>query len=397
MRIAWVCFYPASEFRSRPSLKDCRPAFHPVPWITVQAPLLAAMPGLELHVVTVGRDYSADDHFQHNGIHFHFLRVPAVPRALLWFQLDRRRIHNCLKAIAPDIVQGFGTEGSFAYAAVTSGFPAVIRMQGIMGRIVPALGFKCLLRNPGWIVPMVLERTSVRRGRHFICTTAFAADFVRELNPSAIIHRIKTPARPELFSAQRVAAPAGQPELLFLGSVLPAKGIEVLIPAFAAATREYPQAKLHVVGAYDGAYMRSVLAPLVLSLGLNQRVVFHGFQDSAAVEGFLSRASMLVLPTLMDTSPNVIPEAQIVGVPVIATNVGGVPEMIEHGRTGVLVPPGSVNALTAAILETLRDPEAALTRTRAARADAVREYDPKTQVMKLAEVYRSMLVKGTAS
>lgn len=365
--------------------------------MTVQAPLLASIAGIELHIVTVARDYSADDHFENNGIHFHFLRVPPVPRALLWYQLDRWRIQKCLRAIAPDIVQGFGTEGSFAYAAVTSGYPAVIRIQGIMGRIVPALGIGSLLRNPGWVVPMVLERISVRRGRHFICTTAFAADFVRELNPSAIIHRIKTPVRLELFAAKRMALPAEQPELLFLGSVLPAKGIEVLISAFAAVVREYPHATLQVVGACDVGYRQSVLVPMLASLGLDQRVVFHGFQEGTAVEGFLSHASMLVLPTFMDTSPNVVPEAQIVGVPVIATNVGGVPEMIEHGRTGILVPPGSADLLSAAILEALRDPQATMTRAGAARVEALPEYAPETQVKKLVEVYRTMLVGGTAS
>ena len=113
MRIAWVCPYPASEFRSRPSLGQSRKAPHPVPWVTIQAPLIAAVPDIELHLLTVGRDYSADDHFQHNGIHFHFLRVPPVPRALLWYQLDRRRIHRCLDSIAPDVVHGFGTEAGF--------------------------------------------------------------------------------------------------------------------------------------------------------------------------------------------------------------------------------------------------------------------------------------------
>ena len=231
MRIAWVCFYPASDFSSRPSLRACRKAFHPVPWVTLQAPLVAATTDIELHIVTVGRDYSGDDHFEHQGIHFHFLRVPRVPRALLWYQLDRRRIHRCLAAVGPDIVQGFGTEGSFGYAAATSGYPALIRMQGIMGRIVPAVGWRGLIRNPGWIVPMVIERTTVRRCRRFICPTQFAADFVRQVNPSARVHLVKTPVRSVFFSLRRNPPPPARPELLFLGSVLSAKGIETLLEA----------------------------------------------------------------------------------------------------------------------------------------------------------------------
>jgi glycosyltransferase involved in cell wall biosynthesis len=104
---------------------------------------------------------------------------------------------------------------------------------------------------------------------------------------------------------------------------------------------------------------------------------------------------MLVLPTLMDTSPNVIPEAQIVGVPVVATNVGGIPEMIDDGRTGVLVPPNSADALAAAIVENLRNPDAAMVRARVAKAEAIPEYAAEMQVRKLVDVYRSILTERT--
>jgi glycosyltransferase involved in cell wall biosynthesis len=348
------------------------------------------MSGIELHIVTVARDYSADDHFEHDGIHFHFLRVPPVPRALLCYQWDRRRIHHCLRTIAPDIVQGFGTEGSFGYAAATSGYPALIRMQGIMGRIVPAIGVRGLMRNPGWIVPVLIERYSVRRCRRFICPSQFAADFVRQLNPSAHIHLVKTPVRPDFFSIQRRPAPLDRPELLFVGSVLPAKGMEILLEAMAPVVREFPNLVLHVVGESDPGYLGSVLKPLVARGNLERVVSFHGFRAVPEVCAFMARASLLVLPTFMDTSPNVVSEAQIAGVPVVATRVGGIPEMVEHQRTGLLVPAHSSAALSAAILDLLRDPLAAETMARAARSEACVHYDLKTQVAKLVDIYREM-------
>lgn len=394
LRIAWLCFYPASDFRSRPSLRTCRAAFHPVPWITVQAPLLAAMPDIELHIVTVGRDYTADDHFVHDDIHFHFLRLPGVPRAALWYQVDRYRIHECLRTIEPDLVHGFGTEGSYAYAAVTSGHRAVVRIQGIMARIVPAIGWRGFVKNPEWIVPLTLERWTVKRCPRFICPSAFAADFVRTLNPSAIIHVVKTPVRPELFDIERVPAPAAPPHLLFLGSVLKAKGIEVLLRAFATVLREFPAAVLDVAGAYDQAYYDGVLRPLVTDLGIAGDVVFHGFVAGEAVGQFLARASLLALPTFMDTSPNVVLEAQVVGTPVVATTVGGCVEMIDNSRTGWLVPPDSVDAMADALLRVLRDPDAAEEMAEAARRAAIPDHQPQVQVQKLAEVYRSMAGSG---
>ena len=396
MRIAWICFYPASDFRSRPSLRQCRDAFHPVPAVTGQARLLAGMPDVELHIVTAARDYSADDHFVHDGIHFHFLRMPRVPRALLLYQWDRRRIHRCLQEIAPQLVVGFGTEGSFAYAAVTSPYPAAVRMQGIMARIVPAAGFRSLLQNPGWVVPLLFEHVSVRRGRRFICDTRFAADFVRQLNPTAGVYMVKTPVRSEFFAVARSPAPAAQPELLFVSSVVPAKGIEVLLTAFSAVVAQFPGAVLTVAGACDQRYM-AVLKRLVTRLQLDGSVTFYGFQTAADVARLMARASLLVLPTLMDTSPNVILEAQIVGVPVITTGVGGVPELVEHGRTGILVPPGSPEELSAAILESLRNPKAAQALADAAQSRALAERRPETQAAKLIDVYRTISREARSS
>ena len=93
----------------------------------------------------------------------------------------------------------------------------------------------------------------------------------------------------------------------------------------------------------------------------------------------MARASLLVLPSFMDTSPNVVSEAQVAGLPVVATRVGGVPEMIEHRRTGLLVPAQSVGALSDAILEILRHPLAAEAMARAAKSEALaksRSEDP---------------------
>src|SRR6266576_6113919 len=85
LRVAWLCPYPAVEFSDRPALKPVRADVHPSPWITLQAPLVAALPGIELHVVTVGKAIVSDDVFEDRGIHFHFLKVPRIPRALMLY------------------------------------------------------------------------------------------------------------------------------------------------------------------------------------------------------------------------------------------------------------------------------------------------------------------------
>ena len=389
MKVAWVCEYPASSVPERPALRHAPPS-HPVPWIVVQAPLVVAS-GIELHIVTVSKHIAHDDEFTSGGVHFHFLRIPSFPRAALAYQLDRRRIAGCLERIAPAIVQGFGTESSFGYAAVSAQFPSVLMIQGIVSRIVRARGPWTVLRNPGLGVALTIERLTVRRARHVVCETTFAAQFVREHNPVAIVHMLQTPIRDDWFSVARRVEAGAAVEILFVGWAVPAKGIEVLLSAFSRVIAAVPGAKLHVVGAYDMGYLQSVLMPEVSRLGLAGRVEFHGHQPAAVVADRLSRAAVLALPTLMDTAPNVLAEARAAGVPVVASAVGGIPELIEDGVDGVLVPAGNPQALAAAIVALLCDPAVAAAMAERGRERVQRDHAASRQVPKLLEVYREVL------
>jgi len=387
MRIAWVCPYPASVGNfcqgSRP-----KSITHPIPWITLQAPLVAAIPNIELHILTIGKGYKEDYHFIDRGIHFHFLKVPNFPRTLLLYQWDRYRIHQCLQNTKPDLVHAFGTEEGYSYAAVTSGYPTVIMIQGIISRIVSGLGgLWAILRTPRWVVPILLEKYTINRCQTFIAETRFAAGFVREINPAATIYFVKTPVRREFFHVQRNPVPADKPEILFVGSVIREKGIEVLLQGVARIVQEFARFKLHVAGPYSPQYMNSSLEPLMSRLGISDQVRFHGLLSASEIAELMSKVTLLVLPTYMDTSPNVVAESQVAGVPVVASSVGGIPEMIEHGATGFLVEPGSVEALAHGLLQILRHPGLAKDMAGKARAQAWLDYQPENQVQKLAAIY----------
>ena len=179
MRIAWVCPYPASEFRSRPSLRQSRKAPHPVPWVTIQAPLLAAVPDIELHVVTVARDYSADDHFEHEGIHFHFLRVsPSSSGAALVStgSLDDSPLpaHDCARHRAR-----FRDRGELRIRGGYQRVSGVDPDAGDHGKNRSSDGPARADAQSRLDRAFGIERTTVRGCRRFICPSQFAADFVR--------------------------------------------------------------------------------------------------------------------------------------------------------------------------------------------------------------------------
>ena len=394
MRVAWVCEYPAASFPERPLLRHA-PLTHPVPWIVVQAPLVVEA-GVELHIVTVSKHIVADDEFESGGIHFHFLKIPGVPRAALAYQFDRRRISACLTKINPDLVQGFGTESSFGYTAVTSRFPSLLMIQGIVARITEARGAGALWRQPQLCMALLFEWLTVKRARHVICETAFAAEFVHSYNPHAITHIVRTPIRDSWFDITRATDVVAAPEVLFVGWVVPAKGVDILMAAFADVLQTCPRAVLHVVGAYEPAYFDGVLQPEVARLGVADRVHFHGGQPASFVAERLARASVVVLPTRMDTAPNVLAEARAAGVPVVASAVGGIPELIDDGVDGLLVETGSVASLANAVVRVLTDALLAERMSARGRERVGRDHRLARQVPQLLAVYHDVLAPAEA-
>jgi glycosyltransferase involved in cell wall biosynthesis len=388
MRVAWICYYPPHLIPDRPRLRNDL-AHHPVPWVSLQAPLVAQRPNIDLHVIRVGKAYTDDDHFTHENISFHFLRQPRLPRVLSWYQVDRLRIQDCLRRINPDLVHGFGTESSYSYAAVTSPYPSVVMMQGVNAEIYRSLG-RLRWRRPHLIVPLTIERFTVRKCRNFICETEFSARFVRRHNHAAKVHLLRTPVRHEFFLVEREAREDGPPILLFAGSLIPEKGIEILLRAFAKVRDELPSAQLRIAGYATSAYEQT-LRSLTADLRITDQVTFCGYLEVDSLIKEFAAATALVLPSFMDTAPNAVAEAQVAGLPVVATRVGGIPEMIEDNVTGLLVEPYSVESLICGILRLLSDCRLRVAIADAAQQRARRDCAPELQVSKLVDIYQTIV------
>ena len=162
-------------------------------------------------------------------------------------------------------------------------------IQGIVSKIVGARGGGRTWASPAWWMARLTERLTLKRARHVVCETQFAADFAREQNPAVETRIIRTPIRDLWFDVRRNTNP--QPEILFVGWVVPAKGVEVLCAAFASVVAKFPDASLHVVGPCDSRYADDVLKPLCDRLHVADRVHFHGRLTSEQIAARLSTAT----------------------------------------------------------------------------------------------------------
>lgn len=169
------------------------------------------------------------------------------------------------------------------------------------------------------------------------------------------------PAADEAPVARESEAPG---YLLFVGRLRIRKGVEVLLEAVRRLTEPGPAPRLLVAG--DGEHRRSLERTAVL-LGVADPVRFLGRCGASEVRRLLAGAAALVVPSLYEGMPLVILEAMEAGVPVVASAVSGIPEVVVDGETGWLVPPEDPALLAAALAEVGEDPAAARERGAAGR------------------------------
>jgi glycosyltransferase involved in cell wall biosynthesis len=131
------------------------------------------------------------------------------------------------------------------------------------------------------------------------------------------------------------------------------KGLIHLLAACAQLLRDGVPLKVLIVG--DGPQKKK-LEQLSLELGLGDRVVFAGFREDIAE--WILCMDVFVLPSLTEGTPISLLEAMAYGVPVIASAVGGVPQVIKHGESGILVSPGKAEEISNAVLALFKDPAA---------------------------------------
>ena len=181
--------------------------------------------------------------------------------------------------------------------------------------------------------------------------------------------------------------PLEPPRLLCLGRLVPAKGHDLALTAFATLRRRFPALRLIVAG--DGA-ARSTLERQARALGIAAAVDFLGWVDPAEVPALVNTATVVVLPSRREGLPLAAVQAALMARPLVATRVGGLPEVVIDGETGLLVDPDDAPGLAAAVARLLERPADAERLGWAARARTLDVLGWKRCVDAYEAVYRAV-------
>jgi glycosyltransferase involved in cell wall biosynthesis len=238
---------------------------------------------------------------------------------------------------------------------------------------------------------------AARRSDRVVAISNYTAAELRELADVPIEVIPYTTSLPDVTPAAASATRDGAGPVLFVGRLVERKGVAHLIEAMARLGSLGPQ--LEIVG--DGPE-RPGLEALAQRLGVANRVVFRGKIPSDELQASYARAAVCVLPSVLDARGDteglgvVLLEAMNYGTPVIASRIGGIPDIVEDGVSGLLVPPGDADALAAAVRRLRDDPALARRLGEAGRRRLREQFSWEAIVRRWLDLYTAVVAPRQA-
>ena len=341
--------------------------------------------GHDIHVIT-SLDKGLPEESIEEGFHIHRISSPEV--RLLGFILFRLKIFFLLKRLNPDIVHaqgsGLGISGLLARKILKKPYVIWWRAGGIQTRwLHDKVRYRLMLKNADAVIALTED---MKREIRKVCNrNVFVIPNAIELSEFAGLSREKARRELQIDIDDRI--------MLFVGGLRSVKGVEFLIQAMSIVGRHYSKVKLLIVG--DGKERQS-LESLTRKLDLERLVNFIGGTSHKNILGYMAASDVFVLPSLSEGFPNVLLEAMAVGLPIVATNVRGIPEIIKDGENGFLVDPKDAEGIAEKVLQFLANDDL---RQRISRnnKERVKGYSWESAIEKLEEVYFSLSVNSQES
>ncbi|WP_234413953.1 glycosyltransferase family 4 protein [Ideonella sp. A 288] len=222
------------------------------------------------------------------------------------------------------------------------------------------------------------------------------------ITPSAYLlrvfakHGLQAEVVPNIIDLSRFAPapprPAGAaPHLIVTRNLEPIYDIPTALKALAKVRQVHPAARMTVAGSGPE---RDALQALATQLGIGEAVTFAGRIDNADIAALYASADVMLNPSTVDNMPISILEALASGVPVVSTDAGGIPDMVVHGESALLVPIGDADAMAAASLHVLGDPEKAATLRQAGLTEVGRYAWPRVKQLWRHAYWRAALSRS---
>ncbi len=342
---------------------------------------LAQLSEVKVHVVSCAQRRMDSPQKLAGNIWFHSLHVPKVGWMRTGYQGCIRATREKIREINPDVVHGQGTERDCAISAVFSGFPNVLTIHGNM-RLIAEVN-KARPFSFMWLAA-TLEKFTVPRASGVVCITRYTQSAIQKMARRTWV--VPNAVDASFFDVERVAR-EGETSLC-VGNICFRKNQNNFIRALdgLAASRNF---KIIFLGLADkkDPYVREFFQLLETRAWCR----YDGFATREKLKAFLKSSTLLALPSLEDNCPMVILEAMAAGVPVVVAKVGGLPDLIEEGRTGLFCDPTNPATIESSVKRILNDLPMREQLARHAKQEALNRFHPTVIAQQHLEIYRETL------
>ena len=327
-----------------------------------------------------------------------------------------------LTAFRPDVIHVWGTEYGHTLAMVNAAEKAgmldrlAVSIQGLCSvytahyaegvpfAVQRSATFRDLVRRDNiraqqekFRLRGKLETEALKKVRHVIGRTAWDKACTSQINPEAKYHFCNETLREPFYEGNWQYEACRKHRVFASSCVYPIKGFHYLLEAVGEVAKTYPDVTLAVPGksflTVDGLHRSSYqkyLADLTRRYGLEGKIELLGSLSAEGMKTAFLEANVFVLPSTIENSPNSLGEAMLLGVPCVASDVGGVTTMMTHEKEGCIYQSTAPYMLSHYIKTVFALEEQAEALGQAAKAHARRTHDPKKNLQDLLEIYRSL-------
>jgi glycosyltransferase involved in cell wall biosynthesis len=337
----------------------------------------------EIHVISCSRVAMENPSKIATNIFFHQPNIGKWGWGKSLFLGCAQEIRSLCAEIKPDIVHGQGTERDCAIAAVLSGFPNIITLHGNMRVHARRLEHRKSIYHQ---LAAFLETFCLKRTDGVVAISSYTEQLIKGLTsktwllPNAVDSRF--------FDI--ILNPPSIPRFLFVGSLDERKNPLGLLKACAPFLKAN-RCTLALAGQFDpaGEYGKAFQSE---ADGL-QNIEYLGFLGRDKLAAEFAKSSALILPTFEDNCPMVVLEAMAAGLPVAASRVGGVPDLVDHDVTGLLFNPETMENMREYIEFLISNPEFRTTAGQAGKKKALEKFHPFRIAQRHIEIYQEVLGK----
>ncbi len=362
-----------------------------------------ASSGHEVHIIVKGRsrkttrlkDGSHLHEFKAGNLHWYLSKLPflgkivSLPiREIEWSWGFYRRFRE-LKAEYRFTLIESSEIGNLATALFERSVPLVIRLHGSTYSFEKATKGKA---SVGARLDRVLQRIPFRRAKGISAPSELSKRmFERELGKSFPVKVIPNPVA--AVSSPELGGPEGRgPQTIFYaGRIADVKGIWPLLKAFADVVKKKPDVRLVMAGAAHVSIASEEINEFLAERALSGKVEMPGHVARDKIEAYYSMCDVYVAPSYYETFCFSAVEAMLHGKPVVASSETSLEEIVENGKTGLLVPPGNSEALAEAILKLLADDELARRMGDAGKKKAINQYQVRVVAGATLHFYRNVI------